>query len=555
MSRMQGNAIQGVGVLLLVLLFAPGLAAAGTFVDGIPEGWTCAGTCGTASANGVVTAAPSGASAYGWVATTGSSFRQAALPGIGGTNGSQLRSRAFSAQAGQDLAFDFNYVTSDGGGFADYAWARLLDAELEPVALLFTARTRSSGTIVPGFGMPEIEAEMTPETVHIIGGGPRWSPLGGDSGRCFSSGCGYTGWVRSVFSIPQAGDYVLEFGVVNWSDTLYQSGLAFDGVTVGGQPIDAQADYRDVQVVARLPTQGIELIPESFATVPVRITPFEDHIEIEWFFEAFSLGQLEALDHQVPVLNPQPGERRVVIEEVLLRYRDLAGVEHQRRLGPFDLEVLESMFALDLVLDRAHYTVGETVLIDTWIANLGEAAAIAAVQLDVRDAAGHPVRSLAGFEGIEVEAQATRALTQRRFDTAGLYAGTYQVHARVREMGADAGASAYASFHVDVPADTGLSAAVLADQGFYDPLETVTLIGRLRNTAPNLQIEGHSARLQVLDPQGQEFWRAEEGSLGALGAGGEQEWVRSLPLGPAAAGPYRVILTARDAEGIVRAVA
>lgn len=71
----------------------------------------------------------------------------------------------------------------------------------------------------------------------IIGGGPSWTPLGDSSGSCFAPGCGYTGWIHSSFTIATAGNYLLEAGVVNWNDQAYDSGLALDGVTVGGTPI------------------------------------------------------------------------------------------------------------------------------------------------------------------------------------------------------------------------------------------------------------------------------------------------------------------------------
>jgi len=156
------------------------------------------------------------------------------------TNGSVLRSSLFSANAGEDLAFQFNYVTSDGAGFADYGWAQLLNESNEVVALLFTARTTPDGNSVPGFGMPEIAATITPSQVDIIDGGPAWSPLGGSSGACYiavGQGCGYTDWVQSLYTIADEGNYYLEFGVVNWTDQAFQSGLAFAGITVGGTPI------------------------------------------------------------------------------------------------------------------------------------------------------------------------------------------------------------------------------------------------------------------------------------------------------------------------------
>ena len=56
-------------------------------------------------------------------------------------------------------------------------------------------------------------------------------------GVATASGCGYTGWINSNFTIATAGDYYLKVGTVNWDDTAFDSGLALDGVTVGGVPI------------------------------------------------------------------------------------------------------------------------------------------------------------------------------------------------------------------------------------------------------------------------------------------------------------------------------
>lgn len=228
----------GLAALLSVsaFSFSGEVLATALFDSGIPAGWTSQGNTGTSGANGVVGLAPGGGSQYGWVSTdlgvTGVGL------GLGGeTTGSTLTSSLFSATAGENLHFSFNYVTSDGAGFADYGWAQLLDSAHSLVASLFTARTTPSGNSVPGSGMPAIAATMTPSTVTIIPGGPVWSPLGGNSGGCFDTGCGYTGWVQSDYTILATGNYFLEFGAVNWTDSSYDTGMAFDGLTVGGQPI------------------------------------------------------------------------------------------------------------------------------------------------------------------------------------------------------------------------------------------------------------------------------------------------------------------------------
>jgi hypothetical protein len=125
-------------------------------------------------------------------------------------------------------------VTTDGAGFADYAWAELYSSPNAPVALLFTARTSGGGNIVPGAGLPAPLATLTPASVPINDGPPTWLPLGGSSGACYDVGCGYTGWVQSSYTISAAGTYYLKIGVTNWGDEGFDTGLAVDGVTVGG---------------------------------------------------------------------------------------------------------------------------------------------------------------------------------------------------------------------------------------------------------------------------------------------------------------------------------
>ena len=220
---------------------------AGTFDAGIPATWNCVGTCGTSGADGVVTIAPPGtSSAYGWVSTLNGVTGEVLTgitgfgSGAGSTNGSTLTSSLFSANAGDALTFYYNYITSDGATFADYAWAKLLDSSNNQVAMLFTARTTDipGGNSAPGFGMPANSATLTPALVSITGGAPSWSPLGASSSTCYAIGCGYTGWIASDYAILAAGNYMLQFGVANWDDIAFDSGLAFDGLTVGGNPIE-----------------------------------------------------------------------------------------------------------------------------------------------------------------------------------------------------------------------------------------------------------------------------------------------------------------------------
>ena len=207
--------------------------------DPIPTGWTCTGNCGTLGPNGVVTAPPGG-TGYAYISTVDGVTGAGTLgSGFGSEeNGSLLQTPQFTTAAGDLLDFYFNYVTSDGAGFADYTWVQLVNASDMSTVLLFTARTVvSPGNTVPGTGMPAPSATLNPATVPINPGGPAWSPLGGYSGACFDDGCGYTGWVESQYTVANAGTYYLLFGVTNWDDELYDSGLAIANVTIAGEPV------------------------------------------------------------------------------------------------------------------------------------------------------------------------------------------------------------------------------------------------------------------------------------------------------------------------------
>ncbi len=222
--------------ILLSATFAFGVSAEAATIDGVGS---FVGTAGVGSANGVVADSPIGSS-YVYVATRNDGATGQGLGLAGDTSGSSLTTVAFDAAAGDMLSYYFNYVTSDGAGYSDYAYVELLNAaSFDPVALIFTARTKPDGDIVPGFGLPPISDGVTlnPAATGIVNGGPDWDELGDDSGRCFDAGCGYTGWVQSLYSIETAGSYRFKFGVVNWNDNNFQSGLAVAGLKINDVPI------------------------------------------------------------------------------------------------------------------------------------------------------------------------------------------------------------------------------------------------------------------------------------------------------------------------------
>lgn len=238
--------------------------AASVAPPGALETWACSGQCGSSPADGDITLSPLANVAYGYVATSGSSVYGASplvldsnSRGIE-TNGSVITSAAFHADLGDQIDVHFNYVSTDGKGFDDYAWARLVDASSGSlVAWMFTARSSNSatGNIVPGDVVTKKEFDPRDAIVNYDSFAftskttedpVDWSLLGGSNGTCWrdnAPGCGYTGWLLSRHSFAAAGDYRLEIGVVNWGDEVYDSGLAFDVQGLVTAPVPEPASW------------------------------------------------------------------------------------------------------------------------------------------------------------------------------------------------------------------------------------------------------------------------------------------------------------------------
>ncbi len=261
----------------------------------------CIGNCGTLGANGVVTAPPSGASEYTWVSTNLGQNGAGQIAGYGGTNGSSLVSDPFFAAAGSRVEFWFNYITSDGAGYADYGWAELRGTT---TTTLYTARTQPTGSIVPGFGLPGVNATLSPPSVPIIPGGPQWAPLGvNSSGQCFDAGCGYTGWVKSTYEVTVAGTYRLAFGVTNWTDTVYDSGMAFQGLLVNGSTIgDGSSPTSPLQPINIGPDGSFQFTFTPTPMVPIFIDPL---IAIGYDYQ-ITAGSNSILKVVLPVLSSDP---------------------------------------------------------------------------------------------------------------------------------------------------------------------------------------------------------------------------------------------------------
>jgi PEP-CTERM motif len=223
------------GAVTVMTMVAMNGASAQAFNNGFIG--NCSGTvgaitsgsasCGVSGANGVVTTSGlAGSTQYGWVSTRGASVNsQAYLPGVTGsgapTNGAFWSYSFTTLNPDEVVSFRFNYITSDGNGYEDYAYG-MLDNEL-----LFTARSDPSAYAVPGANMPAPVYTGAP-TGPIKANQTTWDALGNWSNTCWAVGCGFSDWLTAQYVIASPGTYTLKFGVVNLNDQYWDSGLAFD---------------------------------------------------------------------------------------------------------------------------------------------------------------------------------------------------------------------------------------------------------------------------------------------------------------------------------------
>lgn len=252
---------------LLITTLAPATHAAALSFDGTT--WASTGASGLIAGDSTVTTSPTGNARFGYVTTAGGVSGVPPLllktDGKGNetsNNGSTVLSSVFSARANDTLSLNFNYVSTDGRGYDDYAWARLVTAGTNTTAAwLFTARSTNSarGNVVPGNVLKRQQDNSLPDELDAtlndgasIGfnvSSTAWDPLGVSSGYCWDTAntCGPSGWIHSAYTFSGAGDFVLEFGVVNWGDEVFDSALAFDFSGLG------QASFPDATTSGSVP--------------------------------------------------------------------------------------------------------------------------------------------------------------------------------------------------------------------------------------------------------------------------------------------------------------
>jgi len=310
---------------------------------------------------------------------------------------------------------------------------------------------------------------------------------------------------------------------------------------------------QNVRVISTLSTMDIELDQTSFARTPDNIEVLNDKTVLEWQFGSIAIGQVESLDYDIVFKNPAPNESRVVTHTLDLYYDDVDGNTVHQVLGEQAVNVLPSIFAIDVATDRQDYTFDQTVFITTDLSNLSQFDALASVELVILDSNGSLVATAGNFPSLALAANETASLGLSEFNTGNTYLGAYTVRAILRDTDGAIVTQADANFNIVATTEMLYAAFVTTDKPTYSANETVVIQNRVSNPAPNAVLSGAKAVTTVFAPDNSEFWRADK-TLPDIAVHSLHDFFYNLPLGTALPGDYRVLLSVLDSNGIERAL-
>jgi hypothetical protein len=354
-----------------------------------------------------------------------------------------------------------------------------------------------------------------------------------------------TGGNSILVAVNPANGETTELGLI---DLPRMSAIAFQATSA---PVD---DNQLKDVVARLyiPVQGISVDEASFTTPPASDTVANGQRVLEWQYDTMTADQVEDLSFDVLLTDPVPGESRTVAYRLELDYIDVNDNPVHTEIGEQQVAVLSSLFSLNVATDRNAYSAGQVVDIATQVSSLSQFDTDTNVDISIREAGGQFVATVASFPGLALAAGESLNLDSLQFPVGNTYVGEYEVYATLLDAAGELVNEAIASFSVVSPNVAQVAAQVSTDQASYAAYETVGVTDRIRNPAPNAQLDDVLARTTITAPGGALFWSAES-SLPQIGPEGFYDLNYAVPLGQAAPGDYEVTLLVVDLDGVVKA--
>ena len=255
----------------------------------------------------------------------------------------------------------------------------------------------------------------------------------------------------------------------------------------------------DVRVMDTISNANIKVDELSISPTPYSVSQAGNSIEIEWRYPYITVGQIEDLSLYVNLLNPIPGEDRLVNQKLGVYYTDVDGNPVMTELGPQYVHVLNSDFDGNITTDKPEYQPNENVSIIATIKSLSEYEKTIDAKVLIEDNNGALVKEVAALTALNFSVGETKNINDLVFDTGLNYAGNYRAHLILYDNQKQI-AEAFADF-VILPAKA-VTSSVTTDKAAYGANEPVTITSQIRNASPNYTFHNLIAKISLLDDQG-----------------------------------------------------
>ncbi len=296
----------------------------------------------------------------------------------------------------------------------------------------------------------------------------------------------------------------------------------------------------DVRIVSTISTVDIQIDSSSYSIPPALVSIEDNRTLVTWKFDTFSVGQIENLNTELQLFTLQPDEQRLVTEKLEISYTDIDGQPVHETLGEQQVKVAPSLTRVSVDTDKELYLPGEKVKINTLLDNLSNIQVDATVTIEIVDHQQNPVANLGTFTSENIAPQGHAQLSELLFDTTGIYAGAYEVVAKLVDDG-DVLQQATAPFAIATEngAFVNVGALVNTDKPIYQAWDQSIINLRVQNLTQNAAFNGGEGELRILRPTG-ELLAQETYPLNSLAPQASNDRQYVLPLVDREAGTYLV---------------
>lgn len=305
------------------------------------------------------------------------------------------------------------------------------------------------------------------------------------------------------------------------------------------------SDFSEVILSSKINTSNVVINEESFSKTPKSIQYSDGFAVVEWAYDNFSPEQTELVNFNLDLLNNIPGESKVILDDVVLRYKDPQGNLIENSIGSYSVNVTNSAFSVTISTDKDVYTDKESLVIGYSISNLASVVNAVDFNISIVDLDGNTVSEL--HDGALNLISGETYSEHIEHEIQSIYVGEYFASIEIYDADGEKIEEIHRSFSIvtdsyniiDLKADFSLGKTQ------YSPNELVSGYSTIQNVGSNSYADSFKIEYKVLDGNG-EIVSVEERILPPLAPSAMHRDYYNLADTPDVDGLYRIVVTVSD---------